>query len=91
MKSSVKKCLLIEILLGLSALFNFIFHSLFNHDKHIIFLCLALLITFLSLGIDIRRNGNDKAIIRNILITYILHIVMYYCTYIVIIKCTVRA
>ena len=78
MKSSVKKCLLIEILLGLSALFNFIFPSLFNHDKHIIFLCLALLITFLSLGIDIRRNGNDKAIIRNILIyIFVYYIIIY--------------
>ena len=36
MKNSVKKCLLIEILLGISALLNFIFPSLFDHDKHII-------------------------------------------------------
>lgn len=78
MKNSVKKCLLIEILLGISALLNFIFPSLFDHDKHIIFLAIALLITFLSLGIDLKRNANDKGIIRNILIyIFIYYIVIY--------------
>ena len=78
MKTSVKKCLLIEIILGISALFNFIFPSLFNHDKHIIFLCVAILVTFFSLGIDIKRNGNDKEIIRNILIyIFVYYIIIY--------------
>lgn len=78
MKNSVKKCLLIEILLGISALLNFIFPSIFDHDRHIIFLVIALLITFFSLGIDIKRNANDKSIIRNILIyIFIYYIIIY--------------
>ena len=78
MKNSVKKCLLIEILLGISALLNFIFPSIFDHDRHIIFLAIALLITFFSLGIDLKRNANDKAVIRNILIyIFIYYIIIY--------------
>ena len=78
MKTSVKKCLLIETLLGISALLNFIFPSLFNYDKHIIFLAVAVLVTFFSLGIDIKRNPNDKEIIRNILIyVFIYYIIIY--------------
>lgn len=78
MKNSVKKCLLIEILLGISALLNFIFPSIFDHDRHIIFLAIALLITFFSIGIDLKRNANDKAVIRNILIyIFIYYIIIY--------------
>ena len=78
MKNSVKKCLVIEILLGLSALLNFIFPDLFSHDKHIIFLGFSLLIVFLGLGIDFKRNANDKTIIRNILIyVFIYYIAIY--------------
>lgn len=78
MKSSVKKCLLIEILLGISALLNFIFPNLFDHDKHIIFLAVISLITFFTLGINLRRNSNDKGIIKNILIyVFIYYIVIY--------------
>ncbi|MBQ9024062.1 MAG: signal peptidase I [Bacilli bacterium] len=78
MKTSVKKCLLIEILLGISALLNFIFPVIFNHDRQIIFLAIALLITFFSLGIDLKRNANDKNVIRNILIyIFIYYIIIY--------------
>lgn len=78
MKTSVKKCLIIELLLGVSALINFIVPSLFNYDRHIIFLAIALLITFLTVGVDLKRNANDKGIIRNILIyVFIYYIVIY--------------
>jgi len=78
MKNSVKKCLVVEILLGLSALLNFIFPDLFSHDKHILFLGISLFIVFFGLGIDFKRNANDKTIIRNILIyIFIYYIVIY--------------
>ena len=78
MKTSVKKCLIIELLLGVSALINFVAPSLFNYNRHIIFLAVALLITFLTVGVDLKRNANDKAIIRNILIyVFVYYIVIY--------------
>ena len=78
MKNSVKKCLIIEILLGISALLNFIFPSVFNNDKQIIFLAMALLIIFFSLGIDLKRDANDKTILRNILIYVFVYYILIY-------------
>ena len=78
MRNSVKKCLLIEILLGMSALFNFIFPSLFDHNKHILFLFITLVIVFFLLGIDFKRNVNDRPIIRNVLIyIFVYYIIIY--------------
>ena len=78
MKTSVKKCLIIELLLGVFALINFIAPNLFDYNRHIIFLAVALLITFLTVGVDLKRNANDKAIIRNILIyVFVYYIVIY--------------
>ena len=78
MKNSVKKSLIIEILLVVASILNFIFPIIFNHDKQIIFLIIALLITYFAFGINLKRNANDKEIMKNILIYLFIYYILIY-------------
>lgn len=78
MKNIVKKCLLIELLLGIACILNFITPNLFSNDKYLIFIIVTLVITFFTIGITTKRDASDGAIIKNILIyIFIYYIVIY--------------
>ena len=78
MKTGVKKCLIVEILIFVASILNFVAPVLFDNDKQIIVLAVSLLIVILSMGIDLKRNANDKNIIKNILIyVFIYYIAIY--------------
>ena len=78
MKTSVKKCLCIEIFLGLVSIINFMFPKLFDHELHILFLLAALGAIFILFGIDIKRDANDRKIMKNILIYLLVYYLVIY-------------
>lgn len=78
MKDSVKKCLSIEIILGIASILNFFLPDLFDHDKQIFFLIFSLILVFIVFGFNIKRNANDKGIIRNILIYLFIYYIGIY-------------
>lgn len=78
MKTSVKKSLVIEIFLVIASILNFIFPKIFDHELYVVFLLVALGIVYATLGIDIKRNANDRKIMRNMLIYILVYYLVIY-------------
>ncbi len=78
MKNSVKKCLIVEIFLGIASILNFIFPKIFDHELYVVFLLVCLGFVYITLGVDIKRNANDKKIMRNMLIYLLVYYLVIY-------------
>ena len=78
MKSSVKKLIIIELIVLLTIIFNFFNPFLFNHYKYLIFLFFIGLAIYFSVGIDINSSPNEKPYLKNEIICILVYFVFIY-------------
>ena len=78
MKTSHKKALLILLIIALVSAANFFFPVIFNNNKHLILIGFVLGILYFLLGINLKRNANDKKVLRNILIYVLIYYLFIY-------------
>lgn len=78
MKTSHKKVLLILLIIALVSAANFFFPVIFNNNKHLILIGFVLGILYFLLGINLKRNANDKKVLRNILIYVLIYYLFIY-------------
>lgn len=78
MKTSQKKSLLIIGIIFLTSLLNFFVPSIFDDLRYLILLGAMICLVWYLLGINFKRNTNDKKITRNILIYIIAYYVIIY-------------
>ena len=78
MKTSHKKVLLILLIIALVSAANLFFPVIFNNNKHLILIGFVFGILYFLLGINLKRNANDKKVLRNILIYVLIYYLFIY-------------
>ena len=78
MKTSVKKILTIEIIMLATIITGFFIPYLFESDKHILFLGIALAATYFAVGLDFKQNIKSREIIKTLLICLMLFFIFSY-------------
>lgn len=78
MKTSVKKILTIEIIMLITILIGFFIPYLFESERYIIFLLVALIATYFTVGLDFKRHRKSTETLKTLAIYLLIFFMLSY-------------
>ena len=78
MKTSVKKILTIEIIMLITIITGFFIPYLFENERYVIFLVVALILNYFAVGFDFSQNIKSREILKTLLICLMAFFIFSY-------------